>query len=192
MSKEIVEVDEAQVEAKKYCDDTVKLSKGVHIAVFHLAERLKIVRDERKWEGAGYSSFDLFLDEEMKISQSAASKMIGILELFQNIPAQKLALAGGWSNLAEVVSIVRKEGDPEKWVDILIEHPREAVRAMLAEARSGIKEDECLHEDFYLLKVCRTCGQKFRVYETEEEIKNHIHTGEVVATLQDHHPATVS
>lgn len=184
--------NEVQVDAKKYLDETVRLYHGVHRALYHLAERLKIIRDERKWEIGGYTSFDLFLDEEMKISESTASKWISIYEVFKNVSLAKLTEAGGWSNLAEILPIVRKTGEMDKWVDILIEHPREAVRAFIAEAKTGIPQENCRHEWVYM-KFCPHCHEKQKVYEEEIKTKEaEILPLETMGTVQADNPISIS
>jgi len=161
----------SQEEAKKFIDETVRLWHGIQRAYFHEGTRFKQIRDERIWEQAGYSSFDALLDEEFKTSESRVSQLIGICDLFSNVPQQKLIEAGGWSNLAEIVPLVRKGEDAEKWVDLVILHTRENLRALKAEQQTGVKEEECDHHDSFIIRVCRTCGQKFRIYEEEDKTK---------------------
>ncbi len=152
-----------------YCDETIVLKKQIEVTFLSLGERLLNIRDNRmfmpQWE-----TFDLFL-MDADISSGTASKLINIYQKFHvrfGFSVPELVGAGGWSKLAPLLPVCSTREEAEVWIlDKLPVLSRQDAEKEMKEAKTGILMAECNHQDSFIIKVCRTCGDKERVYEEE-------------------------
>jgi hypothetical protein len=152
-----------------FCEDTAKLKKDIEVGFLKLGERLQKIRDERMFEGR-WDSFEEYLDYAT-ISPGTASKLINIYQRFfleWEIDAEKLVEAGGWSVVATLLPICKSKKDAKDWLSKANILSRSDLEKDIKEFRTGKPMSECLHSDSYILKVCRTCGHKERIYNEED------------------------
>lgn len=141
----------------------IQLSQQLEFNYIEFGKQLKTCRDDTIFDPE-YDTFPAFL-QEMKLTQGTASKLINIYEKFvveYGIPIEKLAQAGGWSVVAEILPVVANKAKAKEWVEKAIKMRRKDLRKEVKEEKTGVSMASCLHKDFYLLQICRVCGDSFK------------------------------
>lgn len=154
-----------EIQDHKYCEDTLKLKDVIENSFLMLGERLKKIKDEDMFKPQ-WDSWDEYL-EEMKMSQATASKLINIYSKFvleYGISTDILLESGGWSTLAELLPYAKSKEDANELIHEAGILTRKDLRVKLNERKSGIAQEECLHE-FYELRICRKCQLKEKIYD---------------------------
>lgn len=162
-------------ETKKhqFCNEALKLKQEIEVDYLALGAMLMKIQDERLWE-AGWESWDEYT-MELKMSQGAVSRIINIYKVFvlqYEVPEKTLALAGGWSVVAEYLPMVKedtKKAEVANWFSDASEMTRQDIRRTITEARKGIDMTKCKHTDYYILKICRNCGNRETITDTHNE-----------------------
>lgn len=144
----------------KFLQNIIELSKNLEMGYLDLGKYLMECRDEERFKPV-YESFDDFC-LEIKKSPATISKLIGIYQYFNHIPKERLAEAGGWSTLAELLPVITSQQNAKKWVDKAVELTRNDLRKEVKEAKTGIPMAECKHTDTYEVEICRMCGDAKR------------------------------
>jgi len=158
--------------AFNYCQQTIALKHRLEASFLALGERLAKIKTECLYEGQ-WDDFEAFL-AEMKINTSTANRLIQIYQTFildlKCAPA-RLAEAGGWTIVSEILPFVKDRKSADHWLDRAKTLTRSDLRRDLTEARNGKDMAKCKHADVYLLQVCRDCGLRTRIYEDESTTK---------------------
>lgn len=131
---------------------------------------LKNIRDNGLYEGRWDNFEDFLQDPQMSLDKGTASKMITIYEKFvleYKMSPARIANAGGWSKIAEVLPAVKDKKSAEDWIDKCSSLSKSDLRKEVREEKTGIKMSDCLHKDFYLVKICRKCGDKIEEHTHE-------------------------
>lgn len=152
-----------------YCNDTIKLKENIEQSFLFLGERLKKIRDEDLYKD-GWASFEDYLDE-LDMNKSVASKLITVYETFSvkfPTPPQELITPKGWTNLYEIATVIKTYDDYTKWLSDWQVLRSSDLRIKVREAKSGVLQEQCKHEDSYLLRICRTCNARYQEYEEEK------------------------
>jgi len=148
---------------KTLCQETVSLKKEIEGYFLVLAKNLKQIRDEELWRAEGYDSFADFL-MEIDVAESTASRMISVYQTFVlsfAVKVEKLKQVG-WSKLYLLSrKDFKNKTDAEDWIDSAVLKTRQDVEEDLREEKVG----ECLHKDYYDLRVCKSCGKKMKIYD---------------------------
>lgn len=144
-----------------YCKDTMKLKTSIEVSFLELGKRLRVIRDERKFEPE-WEAFDDYL-MEMRITKGTASKLINIYERFvleYKIPVPRLA-AVGWSPLSEILPVVRTKKDAEHWIHVASENPLRELRDEIREKKTGVEQSKCEHKGGWItIRICKVCKLK--------------------------------
>lgn len=117
----------------------------------------------------GYESFEEFL-HDAKLSEATASKLINIYTKFHlewKLTPERLVEAGGWTVVATLLPICKTRAEAEEWMDKAQLLSRVDLEKEIKEFRTGKPMATCLHDNSYLIRVCRTCGDRIRIYEEE-------------------------
>lgn len=149
-----------------FCNETTKLKQNIETAFLTLGERLMKIRDNRLYLGQ-WETFELYL-MDAKISPAAASKLINIYNRFfveWNFPAEKLVEAGGWTVVSTLLPVCKTKEQAEEWMDKALVLSRTDLEKEIKEIKTGIDMSKCDHVDNYVIRVCRTCGDRERIYE---------------------------
>lgn len=152
----------------RFCLETMDFKQRIEIDFLQLGERLYRIREGRIYEPF-WSDFDEFL-MEMKISDSTASRLIGIWHKFVfqfKIATSQIAKAGGWSVVAEIMPACEDKRLAVHWLAKAQNLSVTDLRRELRESKSGIDMRDCDH-DFYLLRCCRKCHVKESVHDQEK------------------------
>jgi hypothetical protein len=158
---------------KEYCEETIRLKENIEVAFLDLGERLMRIRDERLYEN-NWDAFEDFL-MEVKISSGTASKLINIYQRFvleYKISTKKIALAGGWSIVAECLPLVKTKDEALEWLEKAGFMTQTDIRREMKEAKTGIMMKDCEHDWTYIkFRTCEKCSLKERVYEEKSKEK---------------------
>lgn len=147
-------------EQLEYCTTTLDLKKTIETSFIALGERLSKIRFESLWR-SNWNSFAEYL-MEMKINESTASRLISVYDTYvgnYKIDESKLA-AIGWSNLYDMIPLVKTREKAEELVDKTSEMRKEDVREEIRAAKFN-----CTDHDWVELHIqtCRICGKKHRI-----------------------------
>lgn len=162
-----VRLETKKKDGMKYCEETLQFKTSLEEGFLALGERLKNIRDGRFFEPQ-WSSFDEFV-AEMKMSKGTASKLINLYEKFVlqfGVTAKEIGEAGGWSNLAEWLPVVKNRGDALEAIHLAKTLSREDNRKEVHERKTGIPMAACAHQNTYTIDICRDCGDKILTHES--------------------------
>ena len=151
-----------------YCEETTKLKQSIEVSFITLGERLRRIRDEKLYEGQ-WETFALYL-MDAKISEATASKLINIYQRFfveWNFPSEKLVEAGGWTVVASLLPVCKTKEQAEEWMDKALVLSRPDLEKEIREVKTGMPMITCKHSDSYMIKICRHCGERERIYEKD-------------------------
>lgn len=154
------------LEKKTICDEAIGLKKSLETQFLALGEHLLRIKTELLYE-PHFGSWGAFLDE-MKISESQASRLMGIYQRFvvdYGFAPGQLAEAGGWTTVARLLPVATTKKKAEKYLHLAKELTRADLEKELREERTGTEERACAHKRSYVIKICPDCGLKERVYE---------------------------
>lgn len=158
MSKEIIKPLE-------FCAHTIAFKHFIETQWLELAGQLKQIRDKELFKGRWESFEDFLGDPTMAMDKGTASKMINIYEKFileYHIKESRIAQVGGWAKVAEILPVVKNKKSAEEWLDSAASLSKADLRKEIHEERSGIQMSKCKHEDYYIVKICRCCGDKIQ------------------------------
>lgn len=102
---------------------------------------------------------------ELSISQ--VSRLIGIHEKFvlnAGIDEEELGKAG-WTKLAMTLPLVRTKDEAEYWADQAKTLTKTDLSRAIKEQQTGVDMAKCIHEDTYLLRICKDCHVKFEEHD---------------------------
>lgn len=150
-----------------FCEETIERMNQIETDYMSRAEDLHKIQTLSLYRPS-WDSFEEFCMELKGIKYKSIMKLIGIYEKFilqfKFSPA-RIAKAGGWTNVAEVLPVVKNKEDAKKWLDAAESKTREHLRQDLKEAKTGIDLTKCKHKAAYTIRICPDCGLKERVYE---------------------------
>lgn len=152
----------------QYCNQTVELKKTIESSFLSLGERLLHIRDGALFQGQ-WSTFEMFL-EDAKISPGTASKLINIYQRFfleWQFKSDELVQAGGWSVVAALLPVCKTREQAEDWLHKSHVLSRGDLEKEIKELKTGIQMSDCQHDDHYLIRVCRRCGDRVKDYEED-------------------------
>ena len=156
-----------ELKKKEVCDEAIELKKTIETHFLALGEKLLIIKQNSLYAPL-YDTWLLFLDE-MRMSESMASRLMGIYEKFileyRIAPAQ--VIEAGNANMQEILPHANTEKKAKELVHLAETLTRQHLREELKELKSGREMGDCAHNNSYIIKikVCRGCGSKERVYE---------------------------
>jgi hypothetical protein len=154
-----------------FCTETIELKLKLETDFLELGRRLIEIKMKRLYEG-GWDSWSDFLDD-MKIDDGVASKLMKIYGVFVNgcgFSPARIAKAGGWSRISEVLPLIKTYEDARRLFDMVtVMRNRTDIRRTVHEERTGTSMMTCQHRNTYTLIICRDCGVRLR--EFSEDIK---------------------
>lgn len=150
-----------------FCLKAIELKKDIESRFLELGGFLHEIKENRDYE-AGWSSWEEYT-MELKMSKATISKLIRIYQIFilkfKFSPA-KLANLGGWSVVAEMLPQIKENtprSDVQDWLGEMVDLPRSDVRRAIIERKTGVSMNDCKHEDTYTIKICRDCGDRWKL-----------------------------
>lgn len=154
-----------------FCNKTIQFKKDIEKNFLLLGEHLKSIRDAQLYKPQ-WENFMVYC-EELDMSESTASKLINIYEVFVltlGIPTAELTSTKGWSSLAEALPLVKSKEEADRILHLRETLTAKDFRDTIRAEKRGTSLDTCDHADSYLVRVCRTCGGRHQ--EFPENIKN--------------------
>ena len=149
------------------CIAAIEMKNSIEGRFLKLGQMLYLIKTQRLHE-AGWDSWEDF-EMELKLPASTVSRLIRLYEIFElrfKIAPAQIAKAGGWTVVAEFlpdISEDTKRGEVEGWMDEAALMPRTDLRRTIVERRKGTDMTKCSHKDTYQLKVCRDCGDRWKI-----------------------------
>ena len=154
-----------------YCLECIEWKEQLEAAFLVLGEKLMRIRDGHFYDES-WETFEDYL-KEIKMQPSVASRLITVYKKFileYEVEPKKIAVAGGWSNAYEIIGKSNSKEEAEEWLERFeYADSTKTVGKIKKELRTGVKQDECSHSEFYTLHVCKKCGEKVRDYEPDEK-----------------------
>lgn len=147
----------------EFCEETISKKHVLEMGYLELCARLKEIRDKELFKGRWENFEDFLNDPSMDMDKGTASKMISIHEkliLEYKIKPTIIANAGGWSKVAELLPIIESKKDAEEWLAKSAILSKSDLRKEIHEQKTGIKMSNCKHEDYYMVKICRSCHDR--------------------------------
>ncbi len=149
----------------KFCQETIAKKHSLEIAWIEFAKSLKEIRDGALYKGRWESFEDFLTDPGMAMDKGTASKMITIHEKFIvdfEIEPMKVANAGGWSKVAELLPVIENKKDAEEWLESATSLSKADLRKEVQEKRTGKKgvDHKCTNTYEIVMQCCRDCGSK--------------------------------
>lgn len=149
-----------------FCLETIELKEKLELDFLELGRRLVEIYSRGLWEGM-YSSYEEFLFDA-RVSRATDSKLRRIYCLmvreYRFSPA-KIAKAGGWTMIAEVLPAIKNKESAEKWLDLASRLERVDLRRTFKEEQTGVDMMTCRHVDSYVIRICRECGLRTQELE---------------------------
>lgn len=156
--------------AYEFCEKVVGLKENLEKGFIELAKGLYTIKEQRLYEGQ-YGTFDLYLDRA-RIGKSKAEQLIRMYEKFSleyKIDDKLIVEAGGWSVVVRLLPMAKTRDLALKALENASQLPtRQSVVKWVKEA---VEDDfkACTHEDYYVVKICRCCGERFKVDDSQKE-----------------------
>lgn len=154
----------------EFCEETITKKHVLEVGWLELCARLKEIRDNGLYEGRWDSFEDFLHDPQMGLDKGSASKMITIHEKFvveYKMSPERIANVGGWSKVAEILPAVKDKKSAEEWMDKATSLSKSDLRKEIKEDQTGVRMSDCKHKDFYIVKICRQCGDKIEEHKHE-------------------------
>ena len=162
MTKKSTKPVSKERENLNFCQHTIALKENIERTFIELGRRLYKIREEKLYDPY-YDSFNLYCDE-LKLSQATISKLVNIYKKFileYGFSPNRLMRAGGWAVVAETLPVVHNKKDAEDFLEKAERLTLSDMRREVKEKKLGVDQRTCGHKkDFYVLQVCRTCGDK--------------------------------
>lgn len=144
-----------EVQANKLCKEALAMKHDVEVGFLKLGQLLREIKEARHFE-AGWESWGEFL-MDMRMSEGMASKLITIYETFilaYKVSPRKLAEAGGWTVVYDLVPLAKDKESAEEWIEKASTMTRSDIKKEAYEARALPPPKDCEHE---WVKMCRKC-----------------------------------
>lgn len=153
-----------------FCTDTIELCAKINTGFIILAERLYKIREERLFEPYWDSFYEFVLDMNA-VSMGTVSRLLKVYQKYcidLNMKPKTIS-KGEWSILYTAIPVVKSKDDALFYIET--PNTRQAILAEIKEKKTGIPQASCDHEDSYLIRICRKCGDRHREYEDEGTTK---------------------
>lgn len=152
-----------------FCEATIEQKVNLEVAFLDFGRRLKKIRDERLYEGQ-WDSFGQYCLELKGTSETSASRLIGLYETLvvkYAIPLKQIAVAGGWSVIAETLPMMTTKKEALHWLHEATHSTRTDLRRTLKEVKTGKPMAKCAHRQYVVYRTCMDgCGLRERIEDT--------------------------
>lgn len=149
-----------------YCNEALKIEYNLRKGFLVLAEYLYTIRTQElhkpQWE-----TFYEYCLEFKELSPSKISKLISVYEKFiieYHFPQGNLN-GVGWTQLYAIIPRCSTKKEALVWLELAKTLTRNDLNKSLIEVKTGVSMSDCKHQDYFIIKVCRTCGDKQQVLE---------------------------
>lgn len=162
----------AEVANYQYCSQALEFERQLSGQFLTLAEYLYNIRENNLF-APQWDSFNEYCTEFKSLSQASISRLIGIYQKFiveYQVPRERIAALGGWSNIASTLAVVNSKQDAEEWLHKAETLHRDDLRRELTEHKTGRDMRDCAHENFYSVKVCRDCHDRIKIDDSNNEL----------------------
>ncbi len=160
-------------QAYEFCQETNQLLRGVKIAYMLLAERLYRIQKQKLYKPV-YEKFFMYLDE-IDIHESTASRLISIYEKFvlEHQIEPEVIKDIEYTKLTEIRKVSPTRELAEHWIEEARVLPLRELKMRIKAMTAGVDEMKCEHGNTYLVRCCRTCGEKWEEFGDEAQKHDH-------------------
>lgn len=152
-----------------FCVETIEFKHKLEADFLELGRRLKEIKAKHLWEG-GWDGWQEYL-EDLRMDDGTAGKLMKIYGVFVQgcgFSPARIAKAGGWTRIAEVLPLIKTFEDAKRLFEMVVQmRNRTDIRRTVHEERAGTNMMICPHEHTYLLRICDDCGVRMREYEED-------------------------
>jgi hypothetical protein len=141
------------------CNKALALKHDIEKSFLALGKLLHEIKEKRLFE-EGFESWGEFL-MEMRMSESMSSKLITIYQRFileLQITPKRIAEAGGWTVVYDLVPLAKDKESAEDWLDRAGSMTRSDIKKEAMVARGLPEPKDCEHE---WAKCCVKCGMRY-------------------------------
>lgn len=145
----------------KYCNEALEIEKKLRKGFLILAQYLYKIREGKFYEPQ-WSSWEEYCWEFKEISPATISKMISVYESFvvkYKFRPRKLESIG-WNGLYIMLPLITSKKKAQHWLGLANTLSRSDLFKEIKEKKTGIQMVDCPHKDCYIIKICRTCGDR--------------------------------
>lgn len=145
--------------AHKFCNDALELKHDVEARFVLLGQLLYEIKINLYFE-SGWESWGEFL-MDMRLSESMATKLMKVYTTFvldYKITPMKLAEAGGWTVVYDLVPLATTKEKAIEWIARAADMTRSDIRKEAQEAKGEKVDEDCEHE---WAKCCVKCRMKY-------------------------------
>ena len=147
-----------------YCNEALKIEYNLRKGFLVLAEYLHNIRKNELYRPQWETFYEYCL-EFKELSPSKISKLISVYEKFiveMGFPRGNLN-GVGWTQLYAIIPRCGTKKGALEWLELAKNLTRNDLNKSLIEVKTGIDMSKCQHQDSYIIRVCRTCGNKEQV-----------------------------
>lgn len=149
--------------ANNYLEKTVELKSSIERSFLLLGERLKKIRDERLYLPS-YEAFWCFTEEQLKMSESVASRLISVYQKFildWKVSPEKVVEIGGWNEAYLISKHAKNKDEAEEMLEKYALMPPSEVRKDVASLKVGEHRHEWIE---VRIRQCKACGLREKIY----------------------------
>ena len=147
-----------------YCNKALDFKKDLETRYLQLGEMLYKIKKDELYK----SSWDSWVEYtwELRMPITKVNNLILIyskLVVGFGLTFEQIAAGGGWSVIAEAISVMNTREEALHWIAEAANLKKEDLRKSVKEAKTGIIMSECKHKDTHLVEVCDHCGEHWAV-----------------------------
>ncbi len=157
--------NELAIKNVTYCQQALEFEKSLSTQFLTLGQYLFNIRENNLF-APQWDSFNEFCMEFRSLSQGSISKLANIYKKFiidYDMKPEQLVATGGWASLAEIVPLITSKESAQEWVEKATVLSRDDLRKEITEKRTGVDMKNCLHENYYTVKICRECHDREKI-----------------------------
>jgi hypothetical protein len=139
-----------------------QFQKVASLSIFELGKRWKEIHDDKLWKvGTEAKSFREFCHKEAKVSHATAYNCIRIYDVFSpyigegNVPPE--------NRLVKALPYITEKKTAEIWYHEALALTHSDYEDSLKEAKGGIMQVDCPHENMERYDRCIVCGKFFKI-----------------------------
>jgi len=141
------------------CQEAIALKDVIGEGILTLGKKLKDIRENRYYHPT-HETFWQFCEEDMKMSDSKASRLISVYEFFilkHGISPTKVLELDSWDTAYKISLTAKSKDEAERLLDLV---PSELKKEM-----AGLKNGEHKHEWVEThVRQCKICQLREKIY----------------------------
>lgn len=153
--------------ALKIIEECIALKEMIEQGFIVLAGRLKKIRDEKLYSPQ-HESFWMFLQEDLKMSDSQASKLITTYEILvvkYGMTERRVLDTGGWNEAYLIAKQAKNKDEADELIEKSSLMPPTEFRKVLADEKIGEHRHEWLEIH---IRQCKKCNLREKIFKEND------------------------